>query len=77
MSEVDEYNEYGDQSEESLLGRTFKRWTAKIREINEKYKQPRLKMTPLVKVSLLVLRLYLIMLVIILVYKFYTVVSFR
>ena len=77
MIEVDEYNEYGDQSEESLLGRTFKRWTAKIREINEKYKQPRLKMTPLVKVSLLVLRLYLIMLVIILVYKFYTVVSFR
>jgi hypothetical protein len=77
MSEVDEYNEYGDQSEESLLGRTFKRWTAKIREINEKYKHPRLKMTPLVKVSLLVLRLYLIMLVIILVYKFYTVVSFR
>ena len=77
MSEVDEYNEYGDQSEGSLLGRTFKRWTAKIREINEKYKQPRLKMTPLVKVSLLVLRLYLIMLVIILVYKFYTVVSFR
>jgi hypothetical protein len=34
-------------------------------------------MTPLVKISLLVLRLYLIMLVVILVYKFYTVASFR
>jgi len=77
MSIEDEYNEYGDISEGSLLGRTFKRWTAKIKEINKKYSQPRLKMTPLVKVSLLVLRLYLIMLVIILVYKFYTVVSFR
>jgi hypothetical protein len=77
MSVADEHNEYNDPSEGSLLGRTFKRWTAKIKEINEKYKQPRLKMTPLVKVSLLVLRLYLIMLVIILVYKFYTVVSFR
>jgi uncharacterized membrane protein YidH (DUF202 family) len=77
MSVEDEYDEYGDLSEGSLLGRTFKRWTAKIREINKKYSQPRLKMTPLVKVSLLVLRLYLIMLVIILVYKFYTVVSFR
>lgn len=77
MSAVDEYSEYDDLSEESLVVRTFKRWTAKIREINEKYSQPRLKMTPLVKISLLVLRLYLIMLVIILLYKFYTVVSFR
>ena len=77
MSVEDEYNEYSDLSEGSLLGRTFKRWTAKIKEINKKYSQPRLKMTPLVKVSLLVLRLYLIMLVVILVYKFYTVVSFR
>lgn len=77
MIEVDEYSEYDNQSEGNLIGRTFKRWTAKIREINEKYSQPRLKMTPLVKISLLVLRLYLIMLVIILLYKFYTVVSFR
>ena len=70
-------DEYSDLSEGSLLGRTFKGWTAKIKEINKRYSQPRLKMTPLVKVSLLVLRLYLIMLVVILVYKFYTVVSFR
>jgi uncharacterized membrane protein YidH (DUF202 family) len=70
-------DEYSDLSEGNLFVRTFKRWTAKIKEINKRYSQPRLKMTPLVKVSLLVLRLYLIMLVIILVYKFYTVVSFR
>ena len=70
-------DEYSDPSEGSLVGRTFKGWTAKIKEINKRYSQPRLKMTPLVKVSLLVLRLYLIMLVVILVYKFYTVVSFR
>ena len=70
-------NEYHDFSEESLSSRTFRGWTAKIKEINKKYSKPRLKMTPLVKASLLVLRLYLIMLVVILVYKFYTVVSFR
>jgi hypothetical protein len=55
----------------------IKGWTAKVKEINEKYSQPRLKMTPLVKAMLLILRIYLIMLVVILVYRFYTVVSFR
>jgi hypothetical protein len=70
-------DEYNDLSSGGLLSRTLKGWIAKIREINSKYSQPRVKMTPLVKASLLILRLYLIMLVIILVYKFYTVVSFR
>ena len=46
----------------------------KIKEINKKYSKPRLKMTPLVRAALLALRLYLIMLVIILIYKFYTLV---
>jgi hypothetical protein len=46
----------------------------KVKEINQKYSQPRLHMTPLVKASLLALRIYLIMLVVILVYKFYLVV---
>jgi len=63
--------------ERGLLRRTIDGWKAKVGEINEKYKEPRLKMTPLIRYSLLILRLYLIMLVIILVYKFYTVVSFR
>lgn len=51
-----------------------KGWKGKIKEINRKYSKPRLKMTPLVRASLLALRLYLIMLVIILIYKFYTLV---
>lgn len=46
----------------------------KVKEINKKYSQPRLHMTPLVKASLLALRIYLISLVLILVYKFYLVV---
>ena len=49
-------------------------WGWKIKEINRKYSKPRLKMTPLVRAALLALRLYLIMLVIILIYKFYTLV---
>jgi len=64
-------------SDKGLLRRTIDGWTIKVREINEKYREPRLKMTPLIRYSLLILRLYLIMLVIILGYKFYTVVSFR
>lgn len=41
-----------------------------VREINEKYKYPRLKMTKLIKFSLLALRLYLLFMVLILLYKF-------
>jgi hypothetical protein len=67
---------YYDKSE-NRISRTISGWTAKVREINQKYSNPRLKMTPLIRFSLLALRLYLIMLVIILFYKFYTVVSFR
>jgi len=45
-----------------------------IREINRKYAKPRIKMTKWVKIALLGIRLYLIVLVIILVYKFITLV---
>jgi hypothetical protein len=45
-----------------------------IREINRKYAKPRIKMTKWVKIALLGIRLYLIVLVIILVYKFITMV---
>ena len=44
----------------------------KIREINKKYANSTIKMTPAVKISLLLLRLYLIFLVFILMYKFIT-----
>ena len=48
----------------------FKNTLTTVRSINRKYAHPQIKMTPLVKVSLLSLRLYLIFLVGILVYKF-------
>jgi hypothetical protein len=68
VEDVDEISEKG------RISSVLKRWRKAIKTINKKYSQPRLKMTPLVKVSLLALRLYLIMLVIILSYKFYTMV---
>jgi len=43
-----------------------------VKSINKKYATPQVKMTPLVKLSLLSLRLYLLFLVGILVYKFIT-----
>lgn len=48
----------------------IKEWFKKIKEINEKYSTPRIKMTKGVKFALLMLRLYLIVLVLILAYKF-------
>ncbi len=53
----------------------FKDFGESVREINRKYKTPRLKMTPLVSFWLLMLRLYLIGMVLILAYKFITVVA--
>jgi hypothetical protein len=50
----------------------FKRTVSTVRAINQKYAQPQIKMTPWVKFSLLSLRLYLLFLVGILVYKFIT-----
>ena len=58
----------------SKIGDEMKAFFEAIREINQKYKTPRIKMTPLVSISLLVLRLYLIGMVVILLYKFVTVI---
>ncbi|MDQ1251498.1 MAG: hypothetical protein QG646_604 [Euryarchaeota archaeon] len=63
-----------DTSEKERISHVARGWREKITEINRKYSKPRLKMTPVVRASLLALRLYLIMLVIILIYKFYTLV---
>jgi hypothetical protein len=52
----------------------FRGFFEAIREINEKYKTPRIKMTPMVSLSLLVLRLYLIGMLLLLLYKFVSVV---
>lgn len=45
-----------------------------IREINAKYKTPRLKMTPMVNLSLIALRVYLLVMLLILFYKFATLI---
>jgi hypothetical protein len=51
--------------------------TTMVRETNRKYRTPRIKMTPMVRVSLLLLRAYLIGMILLLVYKFVTVVTGR
>lgn len=61
-------------TEKRQLSYVARGWKAKIKEINMKYQKPRLQMTPMVRAALLGLRLYLIMLVFILIYKFYTLV---
>jgi len=53
----------------------FRNLIEAIREINKKYKTPRLKMTRMVSISLLMLRLYLISMLLLLLYKFVTIVA--
>jgi hypothetical protein len=48
---------------------------AKIREINNKYKTPKIEMSTWVKVSLLLLRLYLFTLIGLSIYKFITLLK--
>ena len=48
---------------------------AKISEINKRYAQPKITMTRGTRLALLGLRLYLILLVILLGYKFFTIVT--
>jgi len=63
-----------DRYEKGSVSYVLRGWRKAINDINKKYSKPRLKMTPLVRFSLFALRLYLIMLVVILSYKFYTMV---
>ena len=53
---------------------SFKDFVHTLREINEKYKTPHIRMTPLVSFSLMLLRVYLFGMIAILLYKFITVV---
>jgi hypothetical protein len=55
----------------------FRDFAEAIREINEKYKTPRIKTTRMVRISLLMLRIYLIGMLLLLFYKFITVVTVR
>ena len=51
----------------------FKRAVNKIREINRRYATPRIHLSRSTRAVLLVLRLYLILLVLLLAYKFFTI----
>ena len=53
----------------------FREFIQAVRDINEKYKTPRIKTTHMVSISLLFLRIYLIGTLLLLVYKFITVVT--
>ncbi len=50
------------------------RIVGKIREINRRYSKPKIRMSRGIRISLLVLRLYLISLVLLLAYRFFTLV---
>jgi hypothetical protein len=57
------------------IGNVFQGWTNKIHEINKKYEKPRITMSRGVKIALLFLRIYLILLVLLLGYKFWTLLT--
>jgi hypothetical protein len=54
------------------IGGVVRGWADKIDEINRKYATPRITMSPGVRIALLFLRLYLVFLVLLLAYKFWT-----
>lgn len=56
----------------TLFSKFFENTFKEVREINKKYRVPKTKTTPMVKFSLMMLRVYLILLVGILFYKFIT-----
>ncbi len=51
------------------------KYFGKFGEINRKYAKPQIKMTRMVRLSLLGLRIYLLVLILVLVYKFYTLIQ--
>jgi len=56
------------------IGSIIRQSTEKVASINQKYATPKITMSPGVKFALLFLRLYLIFLVLLLVYKFWTII---
>lgn len=48
---------------------------AKIQDINGRYREPRIEMSGAVRLSLMALRVYLLLLVGLMVYKFVTIVT--
>ncbi|HTY02658.1 MAG TPA: hypothetical protein VMC81_02905 [Rhodocyclaceae bacterium] len=54
---------------------TVKQLRQKVREINERYSKPHIEMSGAVRLSLLALRVYLLFLVGLMIYKFITLVN--
>ena len=54
---------------------TFRRLRATIADINRRYQMPRIAMSPAVRLSLMALRVYLLFLVGLMVYRFVVLVS--
>ncbi len=52
------------------MNRAFGRLSHKIREINERYRTPHIEMSPSVRIALIALRVYLLFLVGLMIYKF-------
>jgi hypothetical protein len=52
------------------MNRAVKQFAQKIREINERYRTPNIEMSPKVRIALIALRMYLLLLVGLMVYKF-------
>jgi len=59
----------------SRIGGIIRRGTGKITEINRRYATPKIQMSRGVRVALFMLRLYLIFLVLLLAYKFWTMLG--
>lgn len=57
------------------MGSIIHESTGKIRSINQKYATPKIKLSGGAKFALLFLRLYLIFLVVLLAYKFWTIIQ--
>lgn len=64
-----------NQNPKTRIKKFFEKRFKKINEINKKYATPQIKMTPQVKLALLILRIYLLFLVAILAYKFTTIIG--
>jgi len=58
----------------NLFTSVYRSLAGEVKEINRKYATPAIRVTPFVKASLLLLRLYLILLVGLLIYKFVSAV---
>jgi hypothetical protein len=57
------------------MASNINRLVRKLREINHRYSKPHIEMTPMVKFSLMTLRIYLLLIVGLTVYKFVITLS--